>query len=65
MNTYINSEGALQGVAEAIRLAAKLLGLWREASPSAVVNSMEFLNPTFLKDSVPFNRAKSFLILWK
>ncbi|HJF32720.1 MAG TPA: hypothetical protein K8V56_13230 [Sporosarcina psychrophila] len=33
---YKLSEGALTGVAEVIRLAAKLLGLWREASPSAV-----------------------------
>ena len=30
------SEGALTGVAEALRLAAKLLGLGRETSPSAV-----------------------------
>ena len=37
----ILSEGALTGVAEAIRLAAKLPGLWREASPSAVADSME------------------------
>ena len=37
-----SSASALQGVAEALRLAVKLLGLEREASPSGVANSMRF-----------------------
>lgn len=39
---YQPSVGPLQRVAEALRLAAKLLGLRREASPSAEANSMGF-----------------------
>ncbi|MEK4713943.1 hypothetical protein [Sporosarcina sp. FA15] len=54
-NTYVEvlntvyklSEGALQGVAEALRLTAKLSGLGREASPSAEGNSMGFFIPTY------------------
>jgi hypothetical protein len=43
LNTvYKLSEGALKGVAEALRLAAKLLGLGWEASPNAEADSMEF-----------------------
>ena len=43
MVTYIIlSEGALKGAAGALRLSAKLLGLGREASPSAVSISMAF-----------------------
>lgn len=39
---YQPSAGVLQRVAKALRLAAKLLGLRREASPSAEANSMGF-----------------------
>ena len=43
---YKPSEGALKGVAEALRLAAKLPGLGREASPSDAANSMGFFIST-------------------
>ncbi len=47
-NWYITklSEGASQGGVEALRLAAKLLGLGCETSPSAVANSMAFFIST-------------------
>ena len=36
----MQTRGAFKGVAEAIRPAAKLPGLWREASPSAAADSV-------------------------
>lgn len=42
------SEGALQGGAEALRLAAKLLGLGREASPCTLASSMEYFMSAYL-----------------
>jgi hypothetical protein len=46
---YKLSEGALQGVAEALRLVAKLPGLGREASLSAAADSMEFFISTYIE----------------
>jgi len=45
---YKLSEGALKGAAEALRLAAKLLGLGREASPSAAASLKEFFVSTYI-----------------
>ena len=56
------SEGALQGVAEALRLAAQLLGLGREASPSAVANSMKFYISTYIvRPPISLNKEKGLI----